>query len=40
MDSRQFKWDAARRIPSHCLKWAQDILESEITYAIKMSNSH
>lgn len=37
MDSCQFKRDAAS--PSHYPKWAQDILESEITYAIKMSHS-
>lgn len=35
----QFKWDVACRSPSHYRKWPQDILKSEITYAIKMSHS-
>lgn len=39
MDNRQFKGDAACTSPSHYRKCPQDILESEITYAIKMSHS-
>lgn len=39
MDNCQFKWDVVCWSPSRRLKRTQDILESEITYAIKMSHS-